>query len=257
MWSTLLGLGTTALNSLGSSLGALAHNFGSMLGFGSMAGLGVTGNLLSAKTQYKYNKRLMEQQHAFLERMSNTAHQREVDDLRAAGLNPILSATGGSGASTPGAGMASVSAPNTDPTGAIMQGLSFIKDMQMQQSQIDLNRSTAFKAYTEATGEAFKNWHLFGDTGLTGYHHTSGGNLEDFFGRFPGNLIRSTPTGRYTDSRYFNSRFAKQLDAEQWLRSWRADTADMYKRWELINSSAKSVSSILSPSLLKMLGIGK
>lgn len=90
---------------------------------------------VSAYGAYRANK--MSQDYA--RDMSGSAHQREVQDLRAAGLNPILSASG-PGAGTPPAQFSNVGG----------EGVSSAMAARLNKAQVDL-----MKEQTVATTQAY------------------------------------------------------------------------------------------------------
>lgn len=122
----------------------------------------LTGKTAAQEALNTHNAEEAQKQRDFEERMSNTAVQRQVEDMKAAGINPATAYSGGAtGASTP-AGASGQSSATSGSEGAIVGIVNSLVTMALGFGKLGMN-SAAAKAASTTQNIAKKNFMNFED----------------------------------------------------------------------------------------------
>lgn len=114
---------------------------------------GAIASLFGQKSANKQNLKIAREQMAFQERMSSTAYQRAMADMRAGGLNPILAA-GRGGASTPGGASAKMENEIAPGINSAIGLITAVKQAQLMNAQT--TKANAEADMTARQAEALK-----------------------------------------------------------------------------------------------------
>ncbi len=115
------------------------------------AGASLLGGFLSRKGQKDANvatRDLTREQMAFQERMSSTAYQRSMDDMRSAGLNPMLAYQQG-GASSPGGASATMQNELEGGVASAMDALRLRKELKEVEARTSLTKDREWSQVQE------------------------------------------------------------------------------------------------------------